>query len=118
MTFALAELVFLLSGVLLVVFALVSKADINATPTLSNVSRHLVLSLGPGTGQSTKSSCLMSVTNKPDSCVRKCWGRLFYVPTLYSRHVDANVAGVVEAARVHDRCVRTLLTCPGIVHLD
>jgi hypothetical protein len=118
MTFALVEMVFLISGVLLVVFALVSKADITATPTLSNVSRNLVLSLGPGTGQSTKSSCLMFVTNKPDSCVRKCWGRLFYVPTLHSRHADANDAGMVEAARVHGRCVRTLLTRSWIVHLD
>lgn len=54
-SYAVVNLLFLVSGVLLLVFALTSHSSINATPTLSNAARDVVLKEGPGTGESTTS---------------------------------------------------------------
>jgi hypothetical protein len=52
-SYAVVNLLFLISGVLLLVFALTSHSNINSTPTLSSAARDVVLKEGPGTGQST-----------------------------------------------------------------
>lgn len=49
LTFAVAELLFLVSGVLLLVFALTSHSNIGSTPKLSTVARNVVLMETPGT---------------------------------------------------------------------
>jgi hypothetical protein len=60
LTYAVANILFLVSGVLLLVFALTTKSNINSTPNLNTIARNLVLGETPGTGQSPQSSSALS----------------------------------------------------------
>lgn len=51
LTFALVDLLFLTSGVLLLVFAFTTRGNIVASPKLSTVARDVVLRQIPGTRQ-------------------------------------------------------------------
>ena len=51
LTFAMVDLMFLVSGVLLMVFAFTTHGNIGASPKLSTVARDVVLREIPGTRQ-------------------------------------------------------------------
>jgi hypothetical protein len=106
LTYAATNLLFLASGVLLLVFALTSQSNMNSTPKLGSVVRNLVLSETPSIRQSLQSplylSVGMSIANTILSHHRKCRCRLFHLPDLHSRDGHAHDKRLVEDTRVHD----------------
>jgi hypothetical protein len=50
-TYVIVDLLFVVCGGLMLTFALITKSEINQTPTLSNVATDLLLSMCPLTGR-------------------------------------------------------------------
>ena len=102
LTYLVADVLFVVSGGLLIVFALTTESEEHATPKKNDIARNLLLNMCPLSGQLQPQLKLCGNANR-NSCDRECRSCFRYflgVDTCYHTTYDTRM---VEAPRIHGR---------------
>ncbi len=111
LTYILADLLFLVSGALLIIFALTTKASNTSTPTVNSVANELLLDTCPLNGQSRFLTLINASTNGKSSGYRQCSLDLRDFLTLGPSYGFTNNERMAQTQRILDCRLRAL-------HLD
>jgi hypothetical protein len=101
LTYVFADIVFVVSGGLLIIFALTTESEMTKAPTVATVARNLLFQQCPLQGRYSRRT-LLPATNERFSIHRKCRSCFRHLPHFRSRDGYADDKRMVEVARIHD----------------
>jgi hypothetical protein len=96
------DVLFVITGGLLIIFALTTKNNLSQTLTADNVATDLLLAMCPLNGELLLSYTLNENANKYHSGNCQCSLRLFYLPRLRTSNCDANNTRLAKVQRLPD----------------
>lgn len=102
-TYVVMDILFIITGGLLILFALTTKAEIAETLTLDNVARDLILTACPLNGMYFKTSNVRKkvLTSASNNC--KLGFRFLHLPHVGARDRYANDPRLAQIQWIHDR---------------